>query len=151
MTGPLAFRAAYSDWKLVKTRGVIQVVFEVPLADSNAAYDVLGGMPDAAREGWFAIAPLAKEVAAIEPKQIKDKREWRDLSPQQQAGMRCEEAPFATFLQQNHPDDWRETPDAADCVRLICGIESRSELASNHKARVIWHQLDDEYQAWRLI
>jgi hypothetical protein len=31
MEAPSAFGAAYSDWKIIRTRGVIQIVFEVPI------------------------------------------------------------------------------------------------------------------------
>jgi hypothetical protein len=46
MNSPAAFRGTYADWKLVKTRAVVQIVFEVPLEDSDAAYEILGGMPN---------------------------------------------------------------------------------------------------------
>ena len=50
-----AFLATYSDWKYLKTRGVIQVVFEIPLHDEESARAVLGGMPNPAEEGWYGI------------------------------------------------------------------------------------------------
>jgi len=146
MKEPMAFRATYADWKLIKTRGVIQVVMEVPLADSDAAYDVLGGMPNPANETWFGIAPIK-----LGPDKPEAKRDWRDLQPQQQAGIRCNEPTFVAFLKESRPDDWRESTSAAKCVRLICNVHSRVELGTNHAARVIWHQLDTEYQAWKLL
>jgi hypothetical protein len=79
------------------------------------------------------------------------KRNWRDIPPPQQAGIRCDEPAFAAFLKEQRPDDWQEEPDTVDCVYLICGITSRSELATNHKARVIWKQLDDQYGAWKAL
>ena len=148
MTKPVALAATYSDLKFIKTRGVVQIVLEMPLADfhNKDAYDFLGGLPNPASEKWFAIAAIAAESAS---RQEQSKRTWRDMSPQQQAGMRCEEAAFQTFLKEEKPDDWHESSwDAAECVRLICGVQSRSELETNHGARVIWHQLDSEYQAW---
>lgn len=146
---PSAIRATYSDWKLVRTRQVIQLVFEVPLADADAAYEVIGGMPNPSNERWFGIAPLDLTKKHINAK--PEKRDWRDLTPQQQAGIRCEEAAFVHFLKEYHPDDWHETQDTADCVRLICGVTSRSELETNQKARVIWHQLDQQYAAWKAL
>jgi len=182
MSKPLAIRASYADLKLVKTRQVAQLIFEVPIEEFDAAYEVLGGLPNPAKEQWFAIAALVAAPATIprsvanvivsgekhsggdddqrvtaarpEPKQDKParaKREWRDLPPSQQAGMRCEEAAFVHFLREVRRDDWHETQDTADCVRLICGVESRAELNSNQKARVIWHQLDEQYQAWKAV
>jgi hypothetical protein len=97
MTGA-AFKACYSDWKLIKTRGVVQVVMEVPLAEADAAYKVLGGMPDFGSENWFAIAALKTEkenpkpipISAATPRPVtpdkplvEAKRTWNDMSPQQ--------------------------------------------------------------------
>jgi hypothetical protein len=153
-----AFRATYSDWKLVKTRGVVQVVMEVPLAEADAAYGVLGGMPNSANEQWFGIAPIklpvpAKETAA-KPEPLptaRAKRDWRDLQPPTQAGIRCEEPAFEQFLKEERQDDWAEAQSSRDAVCLICGVQSRSELATNQKARVIWHQLDSQFQAWKAL
>jgi hypothetical protein len=146
MNKPSAIRATYSDWKLVRTRQVVQIVFEVPLAEADAAYEVIGGMPNSSNERWFAIAPLDKKHIDAKPK-----RDWRDVPPAQQAGIRCDEIAFSVFLQKIHPDDWGESRDAASCVRLICGVASRSELSTNHRARVIWTQLDSSYQAWLML
>lgn len=144
MNQPLAFRGTYSDWRLVKTRGVVQVILEIPLADADMAYQILGGMPDSSKERWFGIAPLSQK----EPK--PDKRDWRDLPPAQQAGIRCEEPAFISFLKEERPDDWHETNNAPDCVRLICAVKSRSELGTNHIARVIWTQLNAAFEAWKV-
>lgn len=144
-----AFRGTYADWRLIKTRGVIQVIFEVPLVDADEAYDVLGGMPDASRERWFGIAALSAEKA--QPVS-KAKRDWRDMSPAQQAGIRCEEPTFAAFLKERRPEDWHESAaDVAACVRLICGVTSRAYIEKDQRSRVIWKQLDDQYQAWKAL
>lgn len=163
---PLAFRATYSDWKLVKTRGVVQIVMEVPIADYQSALDVLGGMPDPARENWFAVAPLkippdekeTKEPDAVSPqpslangKPEKAKRPWRDTDPMTQAGIRCNEVIFAAFLKEVWPGTWRDHPDAAEAVRSICGVPSRKLLNTVQEARVLWHQLDEQFQAWKAL
>jgi hypothetical protein len=137
-----AFRATFSDLKLVKTRKVAQLIFEIPIEQFDAAYEVLGGMPVAAEERWFGIAAL--DVAKVE----KPKRTWEELQPQQQAGMRCSEPTFIEFLKRTRASEWNAATDAADCVRMICGVNSRVELGTNQKARVIWTQLDSAYKAW---
>lgn len=147
-----AFRATYSDWKLVKTRGVVQIVFEVPLADADKAYEILAGMPNPASEQWFGIAAISAGSEQVKSTSTaRTKRDWRDLAPAAQAAIRCEEIPFKVFLQEERPDDWHEANDPVECVRLICGVASRSELATNQKARVIWHQLDEQFQAWKAL
>lgn len=62
MGAPSVFGAAYSDWKIIRTRGVIQIVFEVPIEQEGAAYAALGGMPKQDRSDWFAIARMNKEI-----------------------------------------------------------------------------------------
>ena len=58
MEKPAAFSATYSDWKVIKTRQVVQIVLEVPLKAADHAYNVLGGMPTFEAEQWFAVARL---------------------------------------------------------------------------------------------
>jgi hypothetical protein len=61
MSDPAAvFSAAYADWKLIKTRGVVSISFEVPIEAAGHAYNVLSGMPSPMDEKWFAIARLQK-------------------------------------------------------------------------------------------
>lgn len=61
MENPAAFSATYSDWRIVKTRSAVQIVFEVPLEAAGHAYNVLGGMPNFGEPVYFAIARLNKE------------------------------------------------------------------------------------------
>lgn len=61
MTEKAAFSATYSDWRIVKGRKAVQIVFEVPLEAAHHAYNVLGGMPNFGSENWFAIARMKNE------------------------------------------------------------------------------------------
>lgn len=92
-----------------------------------------------------------QHAARPEPNQppARAKRDWREIPTPQQAGIRCDDPIFAAFLKEQRPDDWHERPDAVDCVYLICGISSRSELATNSKARLMWNLLDSAYDAWK--
>jgi hypothetical protein len=165
MSKPAAFRAAYSDLKVIKTRKCVQIIFEVPTEQFDDAYEVLGGLPNPASERWFAVAAIQTQTefapvsAAASPQPVPDKpqaggkrKDWRDLPPSQQAALRCNNATFEAFLKEEHPDDWHEAgADAAECVRLICGVASRSWLDKDHRARVVWKQLDDQFQAWERV
>lgn len=160
---PVAFKATFSDLKVIKTRRCVQVVFEMPIEQFDAAYEVLGGLPNPTAERWFAIAALKQEAPGsgdltsesnpVSPRlPSQAKRSFRDLPPQQQAGIRCEEPSFAAFLKEQWPDDWHESAaDPAECVRLICRVKSRAELATNHKARVIWNGLNTKFEAWKAM
>jgi hypothetical protein len=159
---PTAFKATYSDWKLVKTRGVVQIVFEVPLAEADDAYELLGGMPIIAKERWFGIAAI-KTPAEEAPSNVPSgsppstrpdgtkRMDWRELQPAAQAGIRCADPVFRSFLDEMHSCQAATPEEAATAVRMICNVESRAELGTNHKARVIWKQLDDEFQAWKAL
>jgi hypothetical protein len=164
---PSAFRATFADLKVIKTRQCVQIILEVPTEQFDAAYEVLGGLPNPAAERWFAVAALAQDskpaserpqAVVLDKPQLGGKRSWNDLPPAQQAGIRCEEPMFIAFLKEERATDWRETSTSADernraaeSVRLACGVPSRSELNTNQKARVIWHQLNDQYEAWMRV
>jgi hypothetical protein len=152
-----AFKASYADVKMIKTRQCVQIVFEIPVQDFDAAYEVLGGLPNPAAERWFGIAAIkdpaivAKPEPVDQPRPARAKRDWRDIPPAQQAGIRRSDPIFAAFLKEQRASDWREASDAVECVRLICGVQSCKELGSDHRARVIWHQLDEQFQAWAAL
>jgi hypothetical protein len=52
------FTATYADWRIIKTRSTVAIVFEVPIEASGHAYNVLGGMPRFGSDKWFAIARM---------------------------------------------------------------------------------------------
>jgi hypothetical protein len=149
-----AFSATYSDWRVIKGRKVVQVVFELPLESSDEAYQVLGGMPIAASEKWFGIARLDLTKAAAE----KTKRSFNDLPGPQQAGILCNEPAFCKFLRERDPKLWfryacypgrqqLEDPDtAAAVVRELCNVNSRAEITSKN---VEWSTLLLSYRVWQ--
>lgn len=85
----------------------------------------------------------------IAPKPDRAKRDWRDVQPAAQAGIRSNEPEFWAYLREvmTYPDV--NDPDtAAIAVRHICKVNSRTELSTDHRKRVLWHQLDSQFQAW---
>jgi hypothetical protein len=80
--------------------------------------------------------------------QPKGRLDWRDVQPAAQAGIRCSESRFRDYLAVEYGFDGDGADDAAETVRGICGVKSRAEFSTNHKARVIWNQLDSQYREW---
>ena len=92
------------------------------------------------------------KAPAPTPKSAGAKLDWRDVGPAAQAGIRAQEPAFRAYLKDVYPREWDGCDaDPAECTRMICGVLSRAEFSTNHKARVIWHQLDSEYQAWKAL
>lgn len=150
MKEPSAFRAVYADWRLVKTRQAIQIVFEIPLSDADAAYDVLGGMPQPAAERWFGIAAIKSgQMQAASPKAVKVPIDWRELPAATQAAIRSDDVIFQAFLREEYDRaDITSNESAAEFIRCFAGMKSRSELSTDHRKRVLWHQLDSQFSAW---
>lgn len=94
--------------------------------------------------------PVAQSAKLAADADNSAKRPWRDMQPAQQAGIRCAEPIFVTFLKENYPEDFRALEgNPAEMVRFICGVSSRAKLNTVQASRAIWHQLDEEFQAWK--
>lgn len=163
-----AIQASFADWKLVKTRAVVQLIFEIPVEQSDLAYKVVGGMPDAAKERWFAIARLQENGVRTPSREAGHEmgqepvphspasRSFNELPMPQQAGILCNEVAFHKYLGEFHSQDWRDfqsMPDpvqaATFCVRRLCGgIASRRELMPDTPEGEKWKELVSLYRAW---
>src|SRR3972149_8792011 len=151
-----AFQAAYTDWKLIRTRGVVQVVFEVPIERSREAYDALGGMPTPASEVWCAIARLNMENAQ-KPRPSTPKppatggahhKSWHEMTPAQQAGILCAEPTFWKFCEEWLGQTIRVEDQCIFAVREYCGVQSRKEIDPNGLSGRNWRAITAEYRAW---
>jgi len=160
-----AFRATYSDWKVIKGRKVVQVVFEVPIESADLAYQVVGGMPHPGTEAWFGIAKLdprqQQEEQAASSKTPVPTAQPRQPNPAgapsyaQRLGIACGKPSFWRFLEeqklQAKPyakiacDD-----EAADVVRFLLDVKSRSETVVGTPAGNRADALLSEYTAWEL-
>lgn len=170
MTQAAAFRATYSDFKLIKTRGVVSISFEVPLEQVDLAYQVLGGMPDVSAERWFGIAAIKlggepahsprPPVEAAGPSTPPEDRPHRPRKPvaaekrlANEAGRMCADQAFRAFLISETPGvavlGFGE-PEAALLVRTICAVCSRAEIVPGSEAAERWIDLRGRFEAWKL-
>lgn len=152
MTKAIALVGALVDVRNYAQSKSVRLVVEVPAEQAGEVIREFG-WPTPVSPVSVAVARLDMAVAQREtPKDTdKPKRAWGDLLPAQQAGIRCNEAPFRTFLAERHKVDGVASLDldmAADAVRAECHIRSRKELVPGSEPAAAWHRLDADYEAW---
>lgn len=150
----------YSDFKFVKTRSVVQIVIELPIERAQEVFDLLGApLPGAeipvaiARLNLSAPAP----TAAIESldEDIWENREiekpTRQYTLAQQAGMLCNDRGFWKWIEWETRGQFAaeiNAMTAADYVRSVCRINSRTELDVDHDAELRFRDMRADYNNW---
>lgn len=142
-------RAAISG-SLVNAKNVnvhksVRLEIDVPAEYAAEIFKVFG-WPTMAAPVPVAIARL-NGVPKEQPPQKQD-RQWHEISPAEQAGMRCHEWEFRRFLKaKDLPVN--DEKSAAHVIRTLCRVESRRDLNTNDIAARKWHEIDDEFQQWK--
>lgn len=156
-----AIAATFSDFKLVKTRGQAQFVFEVPVERADAVLTYLGGLPKSGNEVWIGFARLEKasetagvaqqeerpicnrEVAGSSPvagTTPRERRPFSSLPRSQQAVLLCKDERFWKWLGAH------DEKAAAEDVRDLCRVQSRSEFDRDPAAGSQWDALHSRYR-----
>src|SRR5690349_9811828 len=139
-----AILGTYSDFKLVKTRSVVQVVIEVPLERAQEVTDLFG-LPVPGAEIPVAMARLRTAANTDTPRdEPKPPAKLAQL-----AGIVCNEGRFWRFLSENTQYTIDSADEAAKYVRLVCGVRSHAELDTNISAANLWRDLSAKYEAWK--
>lgn len=161
MNKPAAISATFSDWRTVKGRKQLQLIFEVPLEQQTEVLGYLGApVPDDPR--WVAIAllktgpdlhapspegvtgtPVAGgQAAAGKPKTEGERALIRCI-------LLCKEDGFQRWVMRHPLYESFYCPTledtAAAFVRARCGITTRSQIASNDAIMRRWLQLETSY------
>lgn len=146
-------------------------VNSLPNVQHKLVNDVAQAFVEAASEGCVAMdnneEPIrASNEAAGQPSGAEPSRPvlgeenrakipFADMKPQQQAAIVGAKPSFWEFVEKTHGKVLRNDADARGFILKYCTpfpmitLISRNELETNHKARVIWHGLLEEYRAWR--
>lgn len=83
-------------------------------------------------------------VEAIPPGAAKQgKRAWSDITPAQQAAIRCGEADFQRFIGAATAEE------AADKIRARCGVASRKDIVAGTPSGEAWRAIDRDFAARR--
>jgi hypothetical protein len=82
----------------------------------------------------------------------KERKRFDEKPLAQQAGIRCNDVPFRTFLEHwigvRIPHMEKMADESAWAVCRICGVTSRKELDTDDKAAERWHRLNEDFLAW---
>lgn len=132
-------QGTYSDYKIVKSRSVAQIIVEIPLETAESFVQMFG-MPLPSKEKWVALAMLNERVI--------NKND--DIAfAIQKCGILCKDKRFGKFLQEEkkmhevNPDDENSI---ASALKTILGIRSRTEL-HNQESLLAWNRLLSEYES----
>lgn len=148
-----AIQGDYCGLRFIKSRKVAVIEIEIPI-ERGAEFVATFGAPDTSTGVPVALAridpkashapaaPEAQQPRSASAPERGEHRSWAELSPAQQAGIRCNDPLFQRFMKERKGVD-----DAADGVRGICGVASRSQLTG--MAAGAWRALDDEFVLWQ--
>ena len=157
MTEARAIRANFSDWRTVKSRKSLQLIFEVPLEQQADVLKMLGApIPDSPQ--WCGIALL--QDPNMEPKQSDPDKSalaqtrYRGLPPMKQAAQRsamlCTDKQFHIWLVRkfgiNFPMGHDHAVIAANWMRRYLGAESRSEIGMDDEVYRKFVALETDYK-----
>jgi hypothetical protein len=145
---------------MVKSRGVLQLVIEVPLENADAALATLGGVPQPAAERWVGVAPLREKPSAAVPEpapeppaepakvtRLHERQPWSTLSRAQQAGILCQDPDFMAWRNERYSPAVTDAEGLASSIRDLCGVTSRRELDTDARAGRRWDRLVEAFRA----
>lgn len=161
------FAGCFADFKLVRTRKTVQVIIELPI-EKGADFLNAFGMPDPSKEQWVAIAalkerPTLSTITAVSEHVIRNPQaaDKTVYSPQREktegekavvrAVMLCKDPTFQewSIVPYRYGGAVNARPgeeSARDYICVVCGISSRSELATNPEARKRFEQIETSYR-----
>lgn len=144
-----AITADFSDLRTVKTRKVVQLIFEISAENAKHALDVLG-FPSSDRPIPVAIAKLMPEAKRENP---DAKARYASASDPERAvaraGMLSSDRAFQEWMHRSEgpqPPSFPSTEaGAAAFIRKECGVVSRSEIATSTDALGRFLALETEF------
>jgi hypothetical protein len=165
MNKPAAIAGSYYNLRPIVGRKVCQVIIEIPI-EKMAEFIEAFGSP--CEEVWIAMARLnLKEVMPPAPtNQHTDtsprsqeaapqtggaRKPFNSLPLPQQAALLCNDPVFRAFLNEEFAYDCETENDAAEAVRELCEVTSRSELNHDAMAGKVFIRYREQFQAWKLV
>ena len=170
-----AILATFADWRTVKGRKVLQLIFEVPLENQAKVLTHLGA-PMPMSEMWCGIARVEKKSlgeattredvgcvrsATLAPtahhsSPAKPKQRWSDLRPSARAALLTKDPQFWEWACMAEPRDYPKTglneANTDTWLKNRLGITSKSELdvaGAQSSMRFYFDELAENFRAWQ--
>lgn len=151
MTANAVVSATYSDFKIVRTRSVAQIVLELPIEQAQGFVDMFG-LPIPGSEIHVAIARLREAPAEAKPvdvsKSERGKELYRSKDAMEQAAIRacilCDDLKFQLWASKHSIPGAHST--TAEWLRAELRIKSRNEISSNARAYKAFLAIEEEYK-----
>ena len=123
-----------------------KVASKAPKSLEEATYEMLKVGP-----GPMLLTPYDGLISDPPNQFDKPHRHFDELPLPQQAGILAKEPSFWKFLveQKRLPPDTQEYR-AADYIRNVCGVQSRSEIKPNTLPEKRWQMIRSAYEAWKI-
>jgi hypothetical protein len=145
----------YADLRQVKSRGVWQVVIDVPSEDAEKLVELFG-LPRQDEPTWLAIARLKVppgagtgathgSVASPAPPPPEKPANAPGGAYAKRAGILCNNPRFQAWIGGGGIDDARPAEDAADLLRWQTDVASRRDYDSDPAARQRFLDLETRY------
>lgn len=157
---PRAIKGDYADFKLIRTRKVCQIVVEVPMERAGDVTRLLG-LPNPATGTPCAVALInetsgpcptpgpeqragdrAPDAAPAPPKQVTNITRAMAMARDEQFWKFC-----GTYAGLKVPTNEDE---ALKALKLLCNVQSRTELNEFPKAAETFNRLRGKFNSWRL-
>jgi hypothetical protein len=156
MTNAAVIIAELVDVRNVGMHKAVKLTLHVP-AERAGQVMAAFGWPTAVDPVPVAVARLndpsatketPKPAPVSEPKPVRAKQRWDDMSPAQQAGVLCADKAFQRFIGERylHCTSTNEQ-GAVEMVRKLCDVDSRSQILADNK---VWPQLVSAFRAWQI-
>lgn len=90
--------------------------------------------------------PVAADGDAVPPTAAPARRRWSEMTRSERAGIRCQEAEFCRWLWAKNDMKWEDAMgDAAEAVRILCNVVSRTEFDTDAEAAARWDALEARF------
>ena len=133
-------KGVYSNFRLVKSRNVIEICIEIPQEQGESFVEMFG-MPSNTESKWLAIASLNKPI-------VEDHQEG--VNAIQRSTLVCQEKKFQQFLRYKGVEEVTSDPvTSLEGLKKLLGIKSRTELR-DRQTRYAFNNLMNQYEEYCL-